>query len=76
MTDIPKRTLNGRDRIAKRGGIVLVHYGPRAARHNNQLLDGGGVSKAMLDKLVEAGFLRAQEDGLLTGTPQTFKIVQ
>lgn len=75
MTEIPKRLLNGRNRIAKRGGIVLVHYGPEVGEVQYQLLDGGGVSKSMLDKLIEAGFLKAQTDGLFDGHPQTYKIV-
>lgn len=74
MADMPKRILNGRDRIAKRGGIVLVHYGPDGGETQYQLLDGGGVSKAMLDKLVEAGFLKPQTDGLFDNSPQTYKI--
>lgn len=74
MTDIPKRVLNGRDRIAKRGGIVLVHYGPEGGETQYQPLDGGGVTKNMLEKLVEAGFLRASTDGLFDTSPQTYKI--
>lgn len=75
MTDIPKRTLNGRDRIAKRGGIVLVNYGPEGGETQYQLLDGGGVSKSMLGKLIEAGFLKPQTDGLFDHSPQTYKLV-
>lgn len=75
MTDIPKRTLNGRDRIAKRGGIVMIHYGPEGGETSYNLLDGGGVSKSMLDKLIAAGFLKPQTDGLFDGLPQTYKVV-
>lgn len=75
MVEHPKRILNGRDRIAKRGGIVLVHYGPEGGETQYQLLDGGGVTKSMLDKLVTAGMLKPQADGLLSDAPQTYKIV-
>lgn len=54
--------------------MVLVHFGPDGGETTYQLLDGGCVTKPMLDKLVAAGLLKPQDDGLLSGTPQTFKV--
>lgn len=75
MADIPKRLANGHARIVRRGGIVLVHFGPEGGETQFQLLDGGGVSKAMVENLVLAGLLQAQGDGLLPGTTQSYRAV-
>lgn len=74
MAEVSKRLTNSRNRIARRGGLVLVHLGPEGGETQYQLLDGGSVTKGTVSKLVEAHMLEPNNDGLFEGSTQTYRV--
>ncbi len=75
MTELPKRLSNSLSRIQKRGGVVLVHHGVQGGATLYQLQDGGEVAAGTVKKLINAGKLASNQDGLLEGLEQSFRVV-
>lgn len=75
MPEISKTLSNSLRRIQKRGGVVLVHHGIQGGASLYQLQDGGEVAPKTVQRLIDAGKLQSNHDGLFDGTEQSFRVV-